>query len=154
MVAVTIAYRGKHLAILRRDMVLSRRARGFKSIVMKIERINWNLTGERDRMKKLMVSVLALVCVFAMAGCGKSNVGDYPATIMVNGINYYSTDNAVPVEVDESVIRYTTSYAEDGVPRKDGEANFNRDLGTPYAVIEDDLVVVLMDNEWIAFKAK
>ena len=94
-------------------------------------------------MKKLMASVLALVCVVAMAGCGKSNVGDYPATIMVNGINYYSTDNAVPVEVDESVIQYTTSYAEDGVPRKDGEANFNRDL-----------VVVLMDNEWIEFKAK
>lgn len=69
-------------------------------------------------MKKLMASVLALVCVVAMAGCGKSNVGDYPATIMVNGINYYSTDNAVPVEVDESVIQYTTSYAEDGVPRK------------------------------------
>jgi len=88
-------------------------------------------------MKKLMASVLALVCVVAMAGCGKSNVGDYPATIMVNGINYYSTDNAVPVEVDESVIQYTTSYAEDGVPRKDGEANFNRDLGTPYAVIEE-----------------
>lgn len=105
-------------------------------------------------MKKLMASVLALVCVVAMAGCGKSNVGDYPATIMVNGINYYSTDNAVPVEVDESVIQYTTSYAEDGVPRKDGEANFNRDLGTPYAVIEEDVVVVLMDNEWIEFKAK
>ena len=105
-------------------------------------------------MKKLMASVLALVCVVAMAGCGKSNVGDYPATIMVNGINYYSTDNAVPVEVDESVIQYTTSYAEDGVPRKDGEAIFNRDLGTPYAVFEEDLVVVLMDNEWIEFKAK
>ena len=69
-------------------------------------------------MKKLMASVLALVCVVAMAGCGKSNVGDYPATIMVNGINYYSTDNAVPVEVDESVIQYTTSYAENGIPQK------------------------------------
>ena len=69
-------------------------------------------------MKKLMASVLALVCVVAMAGCGKSNVGDYPATIMVNGINYYSTDNAVPVEVDESVIQYTTSYAEDAFPEK------------------------------------
>ena len=132
MVVFTMACRGKYLATLRRGMVQSRWAREFKSIVLKIERINWNLTG----------------------GCGKSNVGDYPATIMVNGINYYSTDNAVPVEVDESVIQYTTSYAEDGVPRKDGEANFNRDLGTPYAVIEEDLVVVLMDNEWIEFKAK
>ena len=50
--------------------------------------------------------------------------------------------------------RYTTSYAENGIPQKDGEANFNRDLGTPYAVIEDDRVVVLVDNEWIEFKAK
>jgi len=100
-------------------------------------------------MKKLIALVLALACVFALASCGKSNSGDYPATIMVNGTNYYSTDNAVPVEVDESVIQYTTSYAENGIPQKDGEANFNKDLGTPYAVIEGDRVVVLIDNEWI-----
>ena len=105
-------------------------------------------------MKKLIALVLALVCVLSLAGCGKSNNGDYPATIMVNGINYYSTDNAVPVEVDESVIQYTTSYAENGIPQKDGEANFNKDLGTPCAVIEGNRVVVLMDNEWIEFKAK
>ena len=105
-------------------------------------------------MKKLIALVVALVCVLAMTGCRKSNNGDYPATIMVNGLNYYSTNRAVPVEVDESVIQYTTSYAENGIPQKDGEANFNRDLGTPYAVIEDNLVVVLMDNEWIEFKAK
>ena len=105
-------------------------------------------------MKKLIALVLALACVFALASCGKSNSGDYPATIMVNGTNYYSTDNAVPVEVDESVIQYTISYAENGIPQKDGEANFNKDLGTPYAVIEGDRVVVLIDNEWIEFKAK
>ena len=105
-------------------------------------------------MKKLIVLVLTLVCVLALVSCGKSNSGDYPATIMVNGINYYSTDNAVPVEVDESAIQYTTSYAENGIPQKDGEANFDRDLGTPYAVIEDDRVVVLIDDEWIEFKAK
>ena len=88
-------------------------------------------------MKKLIASVLTLVCILTLARCGKSDSGDYPATIMVNGTNYYSTDHAVPVEVDESVIQYTTSYAENGIPQKDGEANFNRDLGTPYAVVED-----------------
>lgn len=46
------------------------------------------------------------------------------------------------------------SYAENGVPKKDGEANFNRDTGTPYAVLEDGMVVVMIDNEWIEFKAK
>ena len=55
-----------------------------------------------------------LVCILTLARCGKSDSGDYPATIMVNGTNYYSTDHAVPVEVDESVIQYTTSYAENG----------------------------------------
>ena len=85
-------------------------------------------------MKKFVVLVLVLVGVLALAGCNKSNDGDYLVTIMVNGTNYYSTNNAVPVEVDESVIQYTTSYAENGIPQKDGEANFNRDLGTPYPV--------------------
>ena len=55
---------------------------------------------------------------------------------MVNGINHYSADNAVPVEVDESVTQYTASYAENGIPKKD--------LGTPYTVIEGNRVVVLM----------
>ena len=105
-------------------------------------------------MKKLIAFVLVSVCILAMIGCRKSNGGDYPATIMVNGTNYYSTNNAAPVEVDESVIQYTTSYAEDGIPQKDGESNFDRDLGTPYAVIEGDMVVVFIDNEWIEFKAK
>jgi len=105
-------------------------------------------------MKKLIALVLTLVCVLALVSCGKSNNGDYPATIMVNETNYYSTDKAVPVEVDESIIQYTTSYAENGIPQKDGEANFNRDLGTPYAVIEGNRVIVLIDNEWIEFKAK
>lgn len=77
---------------------------------------------------------------------------DYPSAIMVNGTLYYSTDEALPVEIDESAIRYTTSYAEDGVPRSDGEANFDRDTGTPYAVIDSGTVVVLIDNEWIAFR--
>ena len=54
-------------------------------------------------MKKLIASVLTLVCILTLARCGKSDSGDYPATIMVNGTNYYSTDHAVPVEVDESV---------------------------------------------------
>lgn len=105
-------------------------------------------------MKKTLAMVLCLVLMFSLAGCGASKGGDYPATIMVNGKNYYSTNNAVPVEVDDSAIQYTTSYAENGVPKKDGEANFNRDTGTPYAVLEDGMVVVMIDNEWIEFKAK
>ena len=106
-------------------------------------------------MKKITAMMLCLLMILSLAGCGRSKSGgDYPATINVNGINYYSTNAAVPVEVDDSVIKYTTSYAENGVPTKDGEANFNRDTGTPYAFLEDGMVVVMIDNEWIEFKAK
>ena len=106
-------------------------------------------------MKKITAMMLCLLMVLSLAGCGRSKSGgDQLATINVNGINYYSTNAAVPVEVDDSVIKYTTSYAENGVPTKDGEANFNRDTGTPYAVLEDGMVVVMIDNEWIEFKAK
>ena len=94
------------------------------------------------------------ILVVALVGCSTSKAGNYPATIMVNGTNFYSTNNAVAVEVDDSVIQYTTSYAENGVPKKDGEANFNKDTGTPYAILEDGMVVVLIDNEWIEFKTK
>lgn len=89
------------------------------------------------------------------ANCDSSkNCSDYPATIRVNGINYYSTNTAVPIEVDDSIIQYTTSYAENGVPEKDGEANFNRALRNPYALIENSYVVVLIDHEWIKFVAE
>ena len=69
-------------------------------------------------MKKLIASVLTLVCVLTLVRCGKSDSGDYLATIMVNGTNYYSTNHAVPVELDESVIQYTTSYAEKAYLKK------------------------------------
>ncbi len=51
---------------------------------------------------------------------------------------------AVYVEIPEADIKYTTSYAENGVPEKDGEDNFNRANGK---------VAVLMDSEWMEFKA-
>ena len=98
--------------------------------------------------------MMDLILVVALVGCSTSKDGNYPATIMVNGTNFYSTNNAVAVEVDDSVIQYTTSYAENGVPKKDGEANFNKDTGTPYAILEDGMVVVLIDNEWIEFQSK
>lgn len=32
--------------------------------------------------------------------------------------------------------------------------NFNRDTGATYKILSDGMVVVLIDNEWIEFKAK
>lgn len=53
--------------------------------------------------------------------CNRSKDGDYPATIMVNGTLYYSTDNIVSVNLEENDIQYTMSFAENGVPQKNGE---------------------------------
>lgn len=105
-------------------------------------------------MKKWASMTLCVTLILSLAACTPSKGGDYPATIMVGSTNYYSTDQAVPVEVDESMIRYTTSYAKNGVPQKDGESNFNRDLNCAYAVLEDGMVVVFIGNQWIEFKAK
>ena len=104
-------------------------------------------------MKKMIALVLCFILALSLVGCGTQSVtSNKPMTIMVNDIKYYSTYEAVSVEVDNSAIQYTTSYAVDGIPRKNGEANF--DLGTPYAVLEDDMVVVLIDGEWIEFSSK
>ena len=105
-------------------------------------------------MKKMIALVLCLMLAPSLVGCFRqSSSGDNkPMTIMVNDIKYYSTYEAVSIEVDDSAIQYTTSYAADGVPRKNGEANF--DYGTPYAILGDDIVVVLVDGEWIEFSSK
>lgn len=105
-------------------------------------------------MKTMIIFVLCIAFILLLVACSRSKPGDYPATIMVNGTNYYSTDSPLPVEVYEGAIQYTTSYAKNGIPAKDGEINFNRDLGIPYAVINNDTVVVLIDDEWIEFKTE
>ncbi len=102
-------------------------------------------------MKRMIIMILCLVFAVSFAGCGRSQKADYPAMIMVNGIVYGSLDKPVHIEVDKSIIQYSTSYIKNGVPRKDGETNFNRDLGTPYAVL-DDMVVVLINGEWMEFQ--
>ena len=104
-------------------------------------------------MKKLIVMLLCVIIAFLSFACADNRRIDWTASIMVNETIYYSTDRELAVEPDESEIRYTTSYAESGVPAKDGEANFGRETGVPYAVLDGgETVVVLIENEWIEFK--
>jgi hypothetical protein len=92
----------------------------------------------------------------AAIGGGQRPSGDCENTVAVGAASWScwcrSTYEAISVEVDDSEIQYTTSNAVDGIPRKNGEANF--DLGTPYAILEEDIVVVLIDGEWIEFSSK
>lgn len=60
---------------------------------------------------------------------------------------YYKADEPMPAEVDESaILGYTDSYT-DAFPQKNGETNFDRDLGMPYAKVQGGLAV-LYENEW------
>jgi len=50
-------------------------------------------------------------------------------------------------EVDESaIIGYTESYTDE-YPSENGQTNFNRELGMPYAKVEDG-IAVLFQKEW------
>ena len=80
--------------------------------------------------------------------------GDYNAAIMIDGVIYWDTYKTMPVEPDETAVQYAGSYAESGMPEKDGETNFAREPGTRYAVLDDGTVVVEIDGEWTIFAPK
>ena len=83
----------------------------------------------------------------AIAETAVDAVTDVPAAIMVENTVYYLNNDPMLGEVDESaVIGYTQSYT-DGLPAKEGETNFNRELGMPYARVKEG-IAVLYENEW------
>ena len=98
-------------------------------------------------MKKFITMLIMIFYVALLTVCMSGTETDYAAAIMVNGEIYYKTVTAIPVEIDESaILGYTDSYT-DTFPKKDGETNFNNELGMPYARVEEG-IVVLFDNEW------
>lgn len=104
-------------------------------------------------MKKWVASCLVLIGLFSLAGCGAktSDRGDYPLMIMVENELYKSTGMEMPVEIDENaILGYADSYTS-GEPAKNGEINFDRNLGNPYARVEGG-VAVLVDYEWVLFE--
>lgn len=98
-------------------------------------------------MKKIITILLSSFCVLLLTACASGKETDYVSAIMVDGVVYVKTGTAMPAEVDESaIIGYTESYS-DTYPEKDGETNFNRELGMPYAKVEGG-IAVLFENEW------
>ncbi len=73
-------------------------------------------------------------------------------SIMYNGEIYRTTGKQIPAEVDESayVGKITSTVPLSEMPTEEGQANFG-EIGTPYAVTSDG-VVVLMNNEWTVFE--
>lgn len=98
-------------------------------------------------MRKTIMVMILICCMTALLACGSSTETDYAAAIMVNDQIYYKSVQAIPAEIDESaILGYTKSYS-DTFPKKDGETNFNRELGMSYAKVEGG-IAVLMENEW------
>ena len=98
-------------------------------------------------MKRIILLLLFVLSIMALTGCMSGVETDYAAAIMVEGEIYLKTAIAILAEIDESaIIGYTKSYTET-FPKKDGQTNFSRKTGLPYARMEDG-IVVLIDNEW------
>jgi len=98
-------------------------------------------------MKKFKIVMLLICCMVALTACTSGTETDYAAAIMVNDQIYYKSVQAVPVEIDDSAILGYTKYYTDTFPKKNGETNFNRELGMAYAKVEDG-IAVLFENEW------
>lgn len=97
-------------------------------------------------MKKVLSLFLALLCLTALTGC-RTVSADYPAAIMVEDVLYYKPAQPSPGEVDsEAIIGTTTSYTDE-MPDEEGETNFDRELGCPYARVREG-IAILYSNEW------
>ena len=99
-------------------------------------------------MKRRLCALL--FCALTLTACG-GEAGDYPASIMVEDVLYYSTGTEMPAEIDPSAILGETTSYTDKMPTENGQVNFDRDLGAPYARVEDG-IAVLIGNEWVLFQ--
>ena len=99
-------------------------------------------------MKRTINFVILLVCILTISGCGKETETMYLLGIMVDGVFYEKSYEAMPAEVEESaIIGYIESYT-DTFPDKNGETNISKDLiGAPYARVEGGLAI-LYNHEW------
>lgn len=98
-------------------------------------------------MRKIILLLLSVISIMTLTGCMTGVETDYAAAIMVEGEIYLKTATAIPAEIDESgIIGYTKSYTET-FPKKDGQTNFSRKTGLPYARVEDG-IAILIENEW------
>ena len=97
-----------------------------------------------------LMSVMKEIAAAEGTGEEVSSGADYPASIMVNGKLYKMAYITINEEIEEDrIIGYTETYT-DGIPLQDGETNFNREPGMPYAEVEDG-IAVFYENAWQLF---
>lgn len=105
-------------------------------------------------MKRIIIAVLASMCVLGLIGCNKETETTHQLGIVVDGVFYEKASQPMLAEVDEStIIGYIKSYS-DTVPTKDAETNISKELiDMPYAKVEGG-IVLLYEDEWYLCKAE
>ncbi len=99
-------------------------------------------------MKKIVRAIVVMTVMMLFVGCSQTSTeADYPAAIMVDNLIYLLPIQSSPLVIDNrDITGYTDSYTTT-FPQHNGETNFNRELGMPYAIVEGG-IAVLYDNEW------
>ncbi len=95
-------------------------------------------------MKRLFV--LLVILALLLVGCVQKQT-DYPAAIMVDDTVFLKSGAPMPAEINESAIIGCTLSYTDSFPKKNGETNFSRETGLPYARVEGG-IAILCENEW------
>lgn len=97
-------------------------------------------------MKKVIRTVLCFMLALALPGCGKrpdvKEKGRSDITVIIDNVEHVDTEEAVPVEPDESVIEYVE------IPVGGGSA-----ISAFARLEEGKLIVCLIDGEWYRFIA-
>ena len=101
-------------------------------------------------MKRIVFAVLCLGMVLALACCGTKEAesavvgGDTCPAICIDGVTYYDTGRAMPVEPDPSVIEYVEMPL----------GNSTNGKASAWAKLEGNTLAVLIGEEWYEFIAK
>ena len=101
-------------------------------------------------MKRIAFAALCLAMVLALACCGTKEAegavagGDTCPAICIDGVTYYDTGRAMPVEPDPSVVEYVEMPL----------GNSTNGKASAWAKLEGNTLAVLIGEEWYEFIAK
>ena len=112
-------------------------------------------------MKKLIVLVLALICVLSLVGCNKSTAsdetivgGDRRPMVMVDGKIYLETEKSKGELLTSDVIdgKITSEVDRSEIPTQNDQSNFG--TGYSYRYGEEGTVEIVINGKWWVFETE